>query len=323
MTPREGNKEQTTSRLRSECRLTVVIPVYNRAERVKTTLQSVKAQTLRPLRVVLVDNNSTDNTLAVLNQWKATVADSSFEVRVVEEQQPGAAAARNRGLQEVTTPLTMFFDSDDIMAPSHCQRAVDAFDKYREADIVGWDCALLFSSKTRKRVRFADKDVAWKTLFFGALATQRYVAKTELFHRCGGWNPQCRGWNDAEIGLRLLSLSPTIVKLSGSPTVDIIHTEDSITGQRFADKPQTWETALELMEAAAKGNRRLCRAINFRRALLAGDYRREGATADSCRLLNVALDKESVLFYRLLYRLAVAYRGIGLPGISRLLRPFF
>lgn len=323
MSVREENIEQTQSSQHLECRLTVVIPVYNRAERIVATLQSVKSQTLRPLKVVLVDNNSTDNTLSVLNQWRESVADDGIVVKVVEEKVSGAAAARNRGLQEVTTPLTMFFDSDDIMAPDHCQRAVEAFRRYCDADIVGWDCWLNPIGKSREKLRFADKDVAWNNLFFGSLATQRYVAKTELFRRCGGWNPQCRGWNDAEIGLRLLSLSPTIVKLSGSPTVDVIQTEDSITGQRFADKPQTWETALELMEAAAKGNRRLCRAINFRRALLAGDYRREGATADSCRLSKVALDKECVLFYRLLYRLAVAYRGIGLPGISRLLRPFF
>lgn len=323
MSLRDVNIEQTPSSLNPECRLTIVIPVYNRAERVVATLQSVKSQTLRPLNVILVDNNSTDNTLAVLKQWRDSVADDSLDVNVVEEKIAGAAAARNRGLQEVTTPLTMFFDSDDIMASDHCQRAVEAFDCYPEADIIGWDCTLILSTKTREKLRFVDKDVVWNNLFYGTLATQRYVAKTELFKRCGGWNRQCRGWDDIEIGLRLLFLSPKIVKLGGSPTVEVIHSDDSITGQRFADKPQTWETALVLMETTAKDNRRLCRAINFRRALLAGDYRREGAKADSRRLLLEALDKEHSLFYRLLCRVAVAYRGVGLPGISRLLRPFF
>ena len=44
----------------NQIQLTVIIPVYNRASLVKRTLESVEQQTLRPLRVILVDNNSTD-----------------------------------------------------------------------------------------------------------------------------------------------------------------------------------------------------------------------------------------------------------------------
>lgn len=53
-----------------EYELTIVIPVYNRAGIVGRTLESVQRQTLRPLRVVLVDNNSTDATPEVLRAWK-------------------------------------------------------------------------------------------------------------------------------------------------------------------------------------------------------------------------------------------------------------
>ncbi|MGN0223934.1 MAG: glycosyltransferase family 2 protein, partial [Muribaculaceae bacterium] len=53
----------------TNCELTIVIPVYNRATIVERTLASVAAQTLRPLSVVLVDNNSTDGTLSVLQRW--------------------------------------------------------------------------------------------------------------------------------------------------------------------------------------------------------------------------------------------------------------
>ena len=50
--------------------VSIVIPVYNRAAVVPVTLQSILAQTYRPLQVVLVDNFSTDNTLNVLQQFK-------------------------------------------------------------------------------------------------------------------------------------------------------------------------------------------------------------------------------------------------------------
>ena len=48
--------------------LTIVIPVYNRAKKVKATLASVAAQSYRPLSVILVDNNSTDGSPEVLER---------------------------------------------------------------------------------------------------------------------------------------------------------------------------------------------------------------------------------------------------------------
>lgn len=306
----------------SACRLTVVVPVYNRAGRVAATLDSLEAQTLRPLRVVLVDNNSTDDTLRVLLDWKSRVESPSFVVTVVEEKRPGAAAARNRGLAEVTTPFTMFFDSDDLMAQGHCLRALSGFDDNPGADIVGWDCSMLSLAGRRNIGRFSDRDVLWDNIFYGSMATQRYAARTALFRQAGGWNPECRGWDDVELGARLLGLSPKIVKLNGSQTVEIVASADSITGDSFSAKASVWEHALDLMEASC-GNPRVARYVNFRRAILAGDYRRERAVDDSRRQLGVALSKEPSRFFRMLARLAVVYRGIGLPGISRILRPFF
>lgn len=305
------------------CRLTVVVPVYNRAERVVATLDTLEAQTLRPLKIVLVDNNSTDNTLQTLLDWKNRVETPLFEVTVSEEKQPGAAAARNRGLQEVSTPITMFFDSDDLMAPDHCQRALAGFDENPDADIVGWDCETLLPSGKVIKASFSKEDAVWDNLFYGSMATQRYAARTSLFRQAGGWNPGCRGWDDTELGLRLVSNARKIVKIYGKPTVRIIHTDDSITGDSFSAKAAVWENALDLMDSTKGADKRLRRYINFRRALLAGDYRREGAVDDSRRLLAVSQTKESSSFFRMLNSVAVIYRGMGLPGISRLLRPFF
>ena len=88
----------------NNCMLTIVIPVYNRQDIVNRTLISVASQTARPLNVILVDNNSTDNTLATLSQWKSLVESDDFQITILTETQTGAAAARNCGLHNVTTP---------------------------------------------------------------------------------------------------------------------------------------------------------------------------------------------------------------------------
>ena len=97
--------------------ITIIVPVYNRAHLVGATLDSIAAQTLRPIHLVLVDNNSQDNTLKVLLDFKKRHQSDDFKVTVLQETRRGAAAARNCGLQEATTEWVMFFDSDDIMAP--------------------------------------------------------------------------------------------------------------------------------------------------------------------------------------------------------------
>lgn len=318
------NRDVSSDRVR-QARMTVVIPVYNRAERVMSTLRSLEAQTLRPLDIVLVDNNSNDDTAVTLSRWQSQVVTDDFRVKIVCEKTPGAAAARNRGLDEVITPLTMFFDSDDLMTPGHCKRVVEAFESHPEADIIGWDCMTVFPDGSTRKVIFADRDLLWNDVFQGAMATQRYVARTVIFREAGGWNAGCMGWNDIELGLRILLRKPRVVKLGGDITVNIIHTADSITGASFSAKSAVWEHTLDVMEESADraGDIRLKRYLNFRRAILAGDYRREGATDRSHRLMAEVMKKEKKPCYRMLYRLAVRYRGASLPGISKLLRPLF
>ena len=138
----------------SKALISIIIPVYNRAEIVTATLDSVAKQSLRPLDVILIANNSTDNTLEVLNEWKQQVETEDFHVTILRESKPGATTARNRGLKEAETPYTMFFDSDDLMAPNHVQRAVDAFIANPDIDVVGWDVDVKTLSGGKTAYRF-------------------------------------------------------------------------------------------------------------------------------------------------------------------------
>ena len=97
--------------------VTIIIPVYNRAAVVPATLESVVAQTHRPLQVVLVDNYSTDNTLQVLETFKKEHPGEGFNVEIVREDHHTAGAARNRGFEKATGEWVLFFDSDDLMKP--------------------------------------------------------------------------------------------------------------------------------------------------------------------------------------------------------------
>ena len=308
--------------MKSDCLLTVIIPVHNREHLVTITLKSLEAQTLRPLSVILVDNSSTDSTLNVLHRWKANTETPDFKVTVLTEAHPGAAAARNRGLDETDTEFVMFFDSDDTMTPDHARRALEALKSPEAPDIVGWDINMHLLDGTIARKPFYSSDALWHCVMHGSMGTQRWAAKTELVRKAGCWNPSIMGWNDIELGARMLLLSPRIMRLDGPVTVDVFSQEISSTGTGFASGAGKWEKSLDAIERSMPDRRRK-RYVNLRRALLAGDYAREGDNAASDRLLSCALTLEPFPFYRALLRFARGYVASGHRGCARLLRPLF
>ncbi len=239
----------------SDPMITLVIPVHNRAAIVERTLQSVECQTARPLRVILVDNNSTDNTLQVLRRWKAAAEAPGLEITVITEHTPGAAAARNAGLRLVSSEFVMFFDSDDIMHPTHVERALKAVGSTPPPDIAGWDVSITDLSGHRFTKPIDSRDCLWHCIMHGMMGTQRYVARTRLVRRAGEWNPAMTGWDDIELGLRMLLLNPRITKVKGTPTVDIIQQTESITGLDFSSSPAKWENALDEMESRLTSRR--------------------------------------------------------------------
>lgn len=293
--------------------ITIVIPVLNRAEIVGRTLQSVAAQTLRPLSVVLVDNGSTDNTLEVLLEWQKRMA-GDVDVTVVTESKPGAAAARNAGLQEVGSEWTMFFDSDDTMEADHCRRALEASGGH---DIVGWDIEVVRDG-LRTVKPFYCHDAQYHNLFHGSMSTQRYMAKTEQFRRVGGWNESVLYWDDIELGARLLNASDNIAKIKGLPTVKVYPGEDSISGPLYSLRTERAEHAMDIMACTLGPSGPRWTALKS--AILAADCTREGS-AEGRKIIRNLISRERSAVQRLLLRAVYAYRRMGGRGIARLIRP--
>src|SRR3954466_1676472 len=93
--------------------ISAIVCTYNRSGVLKEALARIAAQQAEGLRyeVIVVDNNSTDNTRQVI---EAFVAASRCSVRYVCERQQGVSHARNAGIAASTAPLLAFFD-DDVM----------------------------------------------------------------------------------------------------------------------------------------------------------------------------------------------------------------
>lgn len=298
--------------------LTIVIPVYNRRKLVLRTLRSVRAQTQRPLSLIVVDNASTDGTLQAVTDWATSFSEPGFNVQILSETKQGAAAARNCGLKHVASPYVMFFDSDDVMPAGHCKAVTNAIVSNVYPDILYWRSRIYQLSGRSRIPHFATTDVLFNHMFHCLLSTQRYAVRTDLIRQAGGWNESMTGWDDYELGIRLLLKASTVKACPNIKPVEVYAQAESLTGTNFSHAPEKWEHALDecertLSDAGISQARNWC---DMRRAILAGHYRREGSAHLAQRLLDKALARgQHKTLYKLTHRyVALGGRGSAIPA---------
>jgi CDP-glycerol glycerophosphotransferase len=94
-------------------KVTVVVPVYNVERYLALCLQSLCAQNYANLEVILVNDGSTDNSLAIAREFQ-----EKLDLHIIEQENSGLSAARNAGVRAIdNTDYLMFLDSDDALAP--------------------------------------------------------------------------------------------------------------------------------------------------------------------------------------------------------------
>ena len=109
----------------------IVVPCYNAERYLHCTLESALAQTMEDFELICVDNNSTDKTPDLLEEYAA--ADS--RVKILSEPEPGEGPARDAGLKRARGRWAYFLDSDDLMEPTLLEKSISLAED-SQADIV-------------------------------------------------------------------------------------------------------------------------------------------------------------------------------------------
>lgn len=113
-------------------RLSVVLTVYNMGACLKPCLDDIKAQTFRDFELICVDDGSNDGSADVLKRAEAS---GDFPaLKLIEQQNSGPAAARNRGIEAARGDYLMLLDSDDRFEPTLFASMVDRIEQ-ADADV--------------------------------------------------------------------------------------------------------------------------------------------------------------------------------------------
>lgn len=220
--------------------VSVIIPTYNRAGTIRMAVDSALAQTYPDLEVIVVDDGSKDDSLAVL----ATYGD---RIRVIPQANAGPSAARNRGVLEARGEIIAFLDSDDKWMPEKIARQVALMERggpemcccVCNAQVIGNDGKQIGTTFGMSGIRPIFTEGEWtnpqKVLSTRFLLFNQVVAiRREAFDRVGGFNLDLRLLEDYELSLRLSSAGSWGV--ISDPLVVKYNDDDGIGVSCMADK---------------------------------------------------------------------------------------
>lgn len=111
--------------------ISIIVPIYNVEKYIRTCIESILAQTYRNVEVIIVNDGSTDQSLAVISDLIC----SHHNVKVINQKNQGVSVARNTGIDVATGKYIIFVDPDDKIMPGFVSSLYQIADK-TGADIV-------------------------------------------------------------------------------------------------------------------------------------------------------------------------------------------
>lgn len=228
----------TASRNQASLRVSVIMPLYNGAAHLMEAVASVAAQTRVPDELVVVDDGSTDDGIALLQTLS-----TPFPIRTVRQKRAGQSVARNRGVTTAVGDLLAFLDQDDAWHSEHLQVLCEPFvedtavgwvySDFDEIDAVGRTVTLSF---------LADRAIGHPRRSLGACLGENLmvipsasVIRRTTFERLGGFDEELQGYEDDDLYVRAFRGGTAMVFEPRSLTRFRVHSTSSSANGRFAE----------------------------------------------------------------------------------------
>lgn len=208
----------------------VIIPLYNKANYVRKTIESVLVQTYKEFEIIVVNDGSTDNSLEVIGEI------NDPRIRIFSKENGGVSAARNYGIEKAQYEYIAFLDADDIWLPDYLETIKGMIEQYPQAGVFATGRTSVYPDRKIDRVIsflpkgeiaiFEDyvKSIMKKEMI--QLWTGTVCTKKELFYKIGGFREGVKRGEDIDMWLRL-SLISLIIWKNESKAMYYVETENN------------------------------------------------------------------------------------------------
>ncbi len=150
----------------------VVIPLYNKAQSITATLNSVLAQNFEDFEIVLVNDGSTDGSLEVAKKIKDP------RIRIITKENGGVSSARNRGIREAKYDWIAFLDGDDLWTENHLSSVIDAMNKFPDHSVFCTGFSVLNSKEEKVKDVVFEKTTILENYFETVNKLKKYIIHT-------------------------------------------------------------------------------------------------------------------------------------------------
>ena len=173
--------------------ITIIVTTYNYGRFLAEAIESALAQTHPPLEVIVVDDGSTDDSVAIA---------ARYPIRLIHQENSGVACARNRGARAAKGELLVFLDADDVLEPTYLARCCEALARAPSHVAYAYTQMRLFG--TEEGV-FTSYPFTAEKLRIGNYVPVSALVRRACFDAVGGFDPSWSlGYEDYELWVRLL-----------------------------------------------------------------------------------------------------------------------
>ncbi|GAB4369345.1 MAG: hypothetical protein Kow00121_09180 [Elainellaceae cyanobacterium] len=200
--------------------VSILIPCYNAEKWLAGTIKSALGQTWKNIEVILVNDGSKDNSLAIAKQYE------SSRVKVIAQENQGQSAAENRALAEAQGDFIQYLDADDLLAPDKVERQIKLLTSGNPGYIASGEWGRF--KETTVDAQFKPESVwqdmspvDWLVCSWGGggmMHGAAWLIPREVVDKAGPWNESLSLINDVDYFSRVLLASQGIKFCWGAKT---------------------------------------------------------------------------------------------------------
>ena len=228
--------------------VSILIPCYNASAWLAETLESAIAQTWPNKEIIVVDDGSKDNTLAVATRFESPI------VKVISQENRGASAARNRALQEAKGDFLQYLDADDLLALDKIERQIQLLKDKNSDYVAAAEWSRFYKSPSEAlfipQPLWADRSpvewlvYAWEENWM--MHPAAWLLPRQIVEKAGPWNETLSLNDDGEYFCRVVLASVGVKFCHGAKSFYRSGISNSLSGSKSRYALESAFNSLEL-----------------------------------------------------------------------------